>query len=386
MTIKTGKIARQGDDNMNMNYVTVITEFENRGVRHDVKLKKGYKVNHKPYDIMKERYLELMQVLKELSHLLNTDDYRAIKMHWEAVERITGSTACGYCKHVLYHNKEHRSNTKRISREYISKAIYNKVIYWNIYNNNSRYFLVVIDPDDLVYEASSSVNINRYSNRQTSQFIKALMGTDALVIIKDPQGTVLAKYSFHKDEEGSETNWDLLNYDYNEIVKDLIYNITQDCGSAIVEDPKVVEVYSNLMRKYQNLDMSERLALNDKYGTRLYFNTVSAIREVNISTYTFLKDNKLLEERVDVEEVKAKMLELKDAIKEMYPKDRLQALRMFNEYEKLEASTSREYSEAESVGYNDTISEDFGEDPETVVMNHETNDEIASYTDFMNKY
>ena len=386
MTIKTGKIARQGDGEMNMNYVTVITEFENRKVRHDVKLKKGYKVNHKPYDIMKERYLELMQVLKELSYLLNTDDYRAIKMHWEAVERITGSTACGYCKHVLYHNKEHRSNTKRISREYISKAIYNKVIYWNIYNNNSRYFLVVIDPDDLVYEASSSVNINRYSNRQTSQFIKALMGTDALVIMKDPQGTVLAKRSFHKDEEGSETNWDLLNYDYNEIVKDLIYNITQDCGSAIVEDPKVVEVYSNLMSKYQNLDMSERLALYDKYGTRLYFKTVSAVRKVNIDTYTFLKDNKLLEERVDVEEVKAKMLELKDAIKEMYPKDRLQALRMFNEYEKLEASTSREYSEAESVGYNDTISEDFSEDPETVAMNHETNDEIASYTDFMNKY
>jgi hypothetical protein len=81
------------------------------------KLKKGYKVNHKPYDIMKERYLELMQVLKELSHLLNTDDYRAIKMHWEAVERITGSKACGHCKHVLYHNQEHRSNTKRINRE-----------------------------------------------------------------------------------------------------------------------------------------------------------------------------------------------------------------------------------------------------------------------------
>ena len=386
MTIKTGKIARQGDDNMTMNYVTVITEFENREVRSDVRLKKGYKVNHKPYDIMKERYLELMQVLKELSYLLNTDDYRAIKMHWEAVERITGSKACGHCKHVLYHNQEHRSNTKRINREYISEAIYNKVIYWNIYNNNSRYFLVVIDPDDLVYEASSSVNINRYSNRQTSQFIKALMGTDASVIMKDPQGTVLAKRSFHKDEKGSETNWDLLNYDYNEIVKDLIYNITQDCGSAIVEDPKVVEVYSNLMSKYQNLDMSERLALNDKYGTRLYFNTVSAVRKVNIDTYTFLKDNNLLEERVDVEEVKAKMLELKDAIKEMYPKDRLQALRMFNEYEELEASTSREYSEAESVGYNDTISEDFSEDPETVAMNHETNDEIASYTDFMKKY
>jgi len=386
MTIKTGKIARQGDGDMTMNYVTVITEFENRAIRNDVKLKKGYKVNHKPYDIMKERYLELMQVLKELSHLLNTADYKAIKMHWGAVERITGSKACGHCKHVLYHNQEHRDNVKKINREYISEAIYNKVIYWNIYNNNSRYFLVVIDPDDLVYEASSSVNINRYSNRQTSQFIKALMGTDALVIMKDTQGTVLAKYSFHKDEEGSETNWDLLNYDYNEIVKDLIYNITQDCGSAIVEDPKVVEVYSTLMSKYQNLDMSERLALNDKYGTRLYFSTVSAVREVNISTYTFLRDNKLLEERVDVEEVKAKMLELKDAIKEMYPKDRLQALRMFGEYEELEASTSREYSEAESVGYNDTISEDFSEDPETVVINHETNDEIASYTDFMNRY
>jgi hypothetical protein len=226
-------------------------------------------------------------------------------------------------------------------------------------------FIATIDLDDIMYETGSSVNLNKYFNDDVQLFIKALMDTDALLVIKDLEGHKLAKYVFHEGEH----SWDYKNEMWNEMVKDLIFESTQVGISREIVDPLIVDRYKGLMTQYSNLDMSTRREVVD-YNTRFFYSEKATVREVDVLTYTFLKENDLLEEKVDIDELDQQLEKIVEAIKST--DDKGMQLALAHMYLKLDTQRSRELS-AEDVGYNDTISEDFEESVEDVVMNHETN-------------
>jgi hypothetical protein len=352
-----------------VNYVTYLGSYQNRMNRKEIKLDKGFTLNQKPYEYMADRYKEVINIYNQAKQLGGN----GCDQHWSQLEKLVGSSCTGYLKYMIY------SGTKEdLNKDYIAEQVHNKVLYWNVYNNNSRLFIATIDLDDIMYETGSSVNLNKYFDDDVQLFIKALMDTDALLIIKDLEGHKLAKYVFHKGEH----SWDYKNEMWNELIKDIIFESSQVGFSREIVDPIIVDRYKGLMTQYSNLDMSTRREVVD-YNTRFFYSEKATVREVDVLTYTFLKENYLLEEKVDIDKLDQQLEKIVEAIKST--DDKGMQLALAHMYLKLDTQRSRELS-AEDVGYNDTISEDFEESVEDVVMNHETNREIESYRKFMEKY
>lgn len=331
----------KGGNNMTTKYVTILTNYDNRHIRKEIKLEPPYQINTIPYGYMKQRYKDTVSILKQLRKGTDQSDI-LIKQ----LEKLIGTKATKYSLYRVYNEQQVMTEEFKY---YLRKTIYNKVIYWNIYNNNSRLFLTILDLDELTYETSSSININKYFHPQEEQFIKALLDTDAKLVIKDKYQTKLLAVKTKKGDH----SWDYKNYQYNEIIRDIIYTTAQPYSSKELVHPTIINRFKDLQTKY-NLETSERTTLVD-YTTRFYTDTTEAIRTIDVETYSFLKENGLLEERIDIDEIEERLAYLKEKIKDLYYRDPNRADVLIQEHIQLEAKLSREYIAKQSVGYNPEI-------------------------------
>jgi hypothetical protein len=351
-----------------MKYVTMLSNFDNRVERESVALKAPYKVNTLPYKYAQERYEDVLATLGQLAHDLDSADLQ------DHLEQLVGEKAKGYCMGVLYHNRAYSQHPDKINRMYLAEQCYNKVVYWNIFNNTSRLFMAIVDVDELYYETSKSINVNKYFNSQVENFIKTLMGTEAVLVIKDSSGHKLGAYTFHEADH----SWDYKNEYWNEIARDLIVDATQCVLSEEVVHPVVKERYMDLMSVYSNLELSPRVDLVD-YSTRFYFNDSTTVRDVDLITFAFLKENNMLEEKLDVDEIKAELVSLKEQIRKVYPIDEQAGLELCEQYIELDAKLSREFALDNELGFNDTLAADEDEDVENTVINHLDNQAVETY-------
>lgn len=331
----------KGGNNMTTKYVTLLTNYDNRQIRKDIKLKPPYQINTIPYTKMKERYNTTISIMKQLRQ--GTPNQQTQQLLTNQLKKQIGDKLTNYALYRIYN--EEKVITKQF-KEQIKEAIYNKVIYWNIYKNNSRLFLTIINEEDISYETSTSININKYFHPQEEQFIKALMDTKATLVIKDINQSKLLKYKTKKGDH----DWDYKNYQWNELIKDII-NHTAQAELSPEATIKEQERYRELQTKYSNLETSQRLQLTD-YNTAHYINYQPTIRKVDIQTYLFLKEKGALELKIDKDKIERQLNYLKNHIKNLHSKDKALSLILFNLYEKLDSTLSREYALEEQVGYN----------------------------------
>jgi hypothetical protein len=352
--------------------VLFISNYENRNHKENLKhIIKG-EYDNKPTEVMKERYKEILTIIKEYKQTLYEQPY---DIHQRI--NILDNQLTKKLNHKLMKQIRYAISNKQLDKKLktkIAKEIYRKVTYWNIYNNYNRKFVVYLDLDKQTYQTSKSTKLNIYNKTEVEMYIKALLQTNAIIKFKTTNTTLI-----FKTPNLDKGNWEDINFQYNQLIGQLIDKEDQECYPQPIENNQRYEDrFNHYLENYEDIQLDTQYSPS-VYDTVKYHNYKYTITKEAIERIKYFKKNNLLEKKQDLDEIEDQLEYLKNKIKNTYPTDKDKALELFKQYEELAAQSSREYAIENQSGYMDILSADPEEDVETVVLNHLDNEEIEKY-------
>jgi len=369
---------------------------------------KGY-IDETPREKMKERYLEVMDLIAEFREILSEQgpnmqadlDRIANQLDYKLKPGLVRQI-----KYYLYNNMDLDNLKPKMFRE-----IHRAITYWNIHNNYNRKFVVYLDLDDAFYRTQKADKLSTWGKPEVENMIKTLLQTEAEILFVTP--TVKMRYSSpelnnklkaedlepviseididlsdkitylkesnkdiafrprvikvfgHKSSTRNEVgpyspilkrdNWDAINWHYNDLLFQLKSKSDAKCYQDAfdeVEDERFYGRYNWYLQNYQ--DISTGNTYKPYMGdTAVYHGYRTSYPKVNAELIRFERKLGGLRKKTDVEEVELGIIILRSKIRRLYLAGKKQeALDLFKMYEYLQSIQSREYGLDNQTGFN----------------------------------
>jgi hypothetical protein len=339
------------------------------------------------------------------------DQRKFTEKYPEEKYRIKENTACVVINQPKHVKAPKLPKTWVVNPKYLKDVAargMDSAVPFHINNFNTKY-LVYMNPEDYTDQYGSQIRTKTKHTDKVEKWVKYLLRHKGLEIIFRTN-----KGDMHYTTKGGHVVWNTLNQELIEILEQLVmlqptpkslaqvareYNsVSKECKTGTKE--YVMDLLRELKTFSKEMSFEEALKLyverhinkfqdvnaatvydysiyTNDYGFYIYENENTGQTVETLITNKYLEANGLLEERVDIDEMKERLEQMKDDIKGIYPICKDIGLALFKSYEALDAKLSREFGMEEACGYAEWLGVDEDENVEMTVLNHLDNKNYA---------